>query len=1079
MASNEEKKPEEEEEEERKIPVFTVLRNGAILKNIFVIDKSPLPSPTSSEPSIENEENPVQETEEILSLGRHPDCSIVLNHPSISRFHLQINSRPSSQKLFVTDLSSVHGTWVSGKKIEPGFRVELNEGDTIRVGGSTRYYRLHWVPLSRAYDMETPFISPLDMAMIEEKREENPVLEEENEAKMSQDENLVATERESVEEKGSLEVAGKDDERYQAMDSTSVENRETKSLDLILQDVGSLYCEEICESIAKKEILSAALVPDESMDSLFYDANEDIEISFRNDHNVKDILSPTTVQGVISETKCRQYDGHNQSPEYFSVRQELPETETKGSSMIRESNAVFSSLSTAEVESQSASEMLGATENGSLLRKGHEPINIFSHGIEMVNLSLPVKDLSENDSKKVRKENQTLEHLVALEPTYKEGNQGNFTANLLVNLNSACSDDQAVSLKSTYEEGNQEKFTANLLENLNSACSGDHAVALDPTYEEGTREHFTANLLENLNTSSCSDDHAVALDPTYEEGTQENFTTNLLENLNSSCSDDHAADDMLEVENQNLSRDDHGQSVYTSICSALLAAESVSSSFPVGLLSEIIDSKKCQTPESVLASIENQENLQSSHVRSEKKQSSRNIWSRRGKPKAVLQLQTSRSREKNRGDDVEWENQENIENRSISKTIFPGSEAAEEVLTPGKENYSPNTLLLKSLKKKGKREETQLSNSRRSTSSKIAFSPYKQPEEEMIASPDKENQTPKVLQQTKLAIPASRNQVKFKQEMVLEECKAERVPLQSLLVNFSGNSNSEASVPNDATRSSISVNCSQIMRKSNFTGDGKRRWTMVADTASLVDKESRKSLQLLQGLKGTHLVIPKMVIRELDCLKRRSSLFRKKTEASLVLEWIEECMVRTPWWIHVQSSMEEGRHIAPTPPASPQSRFSQGSEGFPCGTGSSVPFPAHGSFLEIVSPTAEDHILEYALSYRKMNRDGQLILLTNDVTLKIKAMSEGLICETAKECRDSLVNPFSERFLWADSSPRGQTWSVSDDLVLKERYYQSPSKKSSKGEGAKGLKLILLHNSQYGQISQSEQCSLFRNRYLF
>jgi pSer/pThr/pTyr-binding forkhead associated (FHA) protein len=107
MASSKEKKPEEEEEEEeRKIPVFTVLRNGAILKNIFVIDKLPLPSPTSSEPSIENEENPVQETEEILTFGRHPDCNIVLNHPSISRFHLQINSRPSSQKLFVTDLSS-------------------------------------------------------------------------------------------------------------------------------------------------------------------------------------------------------------------------------------------------------------------------------------------------------------------------------------------------------------------------------------------------------------------------------------------------------------------------------------------------------------------------------------------------------------------------------------------------------------------------------------------------------------------------------------------------------------------------------------------------------------------------------------------------------------------------------------------------------------------------------------------------------------------------------------------------------------------------------------------------------------
>uniref|UniRef100_A0A6N2LZE5 Uncharacterized protein n=1 Tax=Salix viminalis TaxID=40686 RepID=A0A6N2LZE5_SALVM len=32
---------------------------------------------------------------------------------------------------------------------------------------------------------------------------------------------------------------------------------------------------------------------------------------------------------------------------------------------------------------------------------------------------------------------------------------------------------------------------------------------------------------------------------------------------------------------------------YTSICSALLAEESVSSSFPIGFLSEIIDSKQC------------------------------------------------------------------------------------------------------------------------------------------------------------------------------------------------------------------------------------------------------------------------------------------------------------------------------------------------------------------------------------------------------------------------------------------------------------------------------------------------------
>jgi hypothetical protein len=33
---------------------------------------------------------------------------------------------------------------------------------------------------------------------------------------------------------------------------------------------------------------------------------------------------------------------------------------------------------------------------------------------------------------------------------------------------------------------------------------------------------------------------------------------------------------------------------------------------------------------------------------------------------------------------------------------------------------------------------------------------------------------------------------------------------------------------------------------------------MVVDTATLLNKESRKSLHLLQGLKGTNLIIPRM-----------------------------------------------------------------------------------------------------------------------------------------------------------------------------------------------------------------------------
>lgn len=102
MADKKESKPYGEEE--TKIPVFTVLKNGAILKNIFIVNNHPCPPPPPSPPSIS--QNPDQAHEEILTVGRHPDCNITLTHPSISRFHLQIHSNPSKQHLSVVDLSS-------------------------------------------------------------------------------------------------------------------------------------------------------------------------------------------------------------------------------------------------------------------------------------------------------------------------------------------------------------------------------------------------------------------------------------------------------------------------------------------------------------------------------------------------------------------------------------------------------------------------------------------------------------------------------------------------------------------------------------------------------------------------------------------------------------------------------------------------------------------------------------------------------------------------------------------------------------------------------------------------------------
>lgn len=131
------------------------------------------------------------------------------------------------------------------------------------------------------------------------------------------------------------------------------------------------------------------------------------------------------------------------------------------------------------------------------------------------------------------------------------------------------------------------------------------------------------------------------------------------------------------------------------------------------------------------------------------------------------------------------------------------------------------------------------------------------------------------------------------------------------------------------------------------------------------------------------------VIRELDCLRRRESLFRKNTKAaSSVLQWIEECMVRSSWWIHVQSSSET-MSVAATPPATPR-ELAYGSDDLSTSGSNSSAFSTCGSLLEIVSPTAEDHILDCALLLLKRIKvdDGQLVLLTGSITLKIKAMAE-------------------------------------------------------------------------------------------
>ncbi|XP_057819926.1 FHA domain-containing protein PS1 [Cryptomeria japonica] len=246
---------------------------------------------------------------------------------------------------------------------------------------------------------------------------------------------------------------------------------------------------------------------------------------------------------------------------------------------------------------------------------------------------------------------------------------------------------------------------------------------------------------------------------------------------------------------------------------------------------------------------------------------------------------------------------------------------------------------------------------------------------------------------------------------------------------------------------------------------------MVVDTGCLIHDKSRQALKQLEGIKGTHLIIPRIVIRELDYLKHQNKS-RKGKEAQAILRWIEQCMINKGWWVHVQNSAE-CFSVGDTPLASPRSDLTAGSND----TSTSVAFSSYGSFGDVLSPIAEDHVLEYALLHKIIANDGHVVLLSNDVGLKVKAMAEGMLCENAREFCQSLLSPYSERFLWSESTAHGHNWtdiknsnsSKPFGVKRKSAYFgmmrnsllrhEEPNMKSN--EGAKGLKLILLHNSHF------------------
>ncbi|XP_001380534.3 kanadaptin [Monodelphis domestica] len=83
--------------------------------------------------------------------GRLPSCDVILEHPSVSRFHAVLQHRVRGQEVeddprgpgfYLYDLGSTHGTFLNKARVPPRTYCRVHVGHVLRFGGSTRLFIL-------------------------------------------------------------------------------------------------------------------------------------------------------------------------------------------------------------------------------------------------------------------------------------------------------------------------------------------------------------------------------------------------------------------------------------------------------------------------------------------------------------------------------------------------------------------------------------------------------------------------------------------------------------------------------------------------------------------------------------------------------------------------------------------------------------------------------------------------------------------------------------------------------------------------------------------------------------------------
>ena len=75
-----------------------------------------------------------------VTFGRHPECDVVIDHPSSSRLHCVVQFKKDSNDVFAFDPGSTHGTFVNKRRLKKRMHAPIFVGDQIKFGESTRDY---------------------------------------------------------------------------------------------------------------------------------------------------------------------------------------------------------------------------------------------------------------------------------------------------------------------------------------------------------------------------------------------------------------------------------------------------------------------------------------------------------------------------------------------------------------------------------------------------------------------------------------------------------------------------------------------------------------------------------------------------------------------------------------------------------------------------------------------------------------------------------------------------------------------------------------------------------------------------